>query len=808
MGVISLSKGNEAAYTKESLKEELKKVLDINYMVSPESASEKQIYDALSSIVVRELVKKRHEYTTKVHSEGRKQVYYISMEFLMGRSLKTSLYNLGLVEAASGALKDMGVSLSSIYEQEPDAGLGNGGLGRLAACYLDGLATDGYPATGYSILYEYGIFCQKLENGWQVEEPDNWLPGGSVWLVERPEAQIEVHFDGEIKEYWDSQYHHVTLNNYTTVLAVPYDMFVSGYNSRAVSKLRLWKAVAPAISFDMNEFNNGQFAKAVGQSILAQSISKVLYPGDSNQQGKILRLRQQYFMCAASVGDIVNHHMATYGTLDNFADKVAVQINDTHPTLAIPELMRILLDDCGYIWDKAWDIVTKTFAYTNHTVMAEALEKWSCDLLKSVVPRIFSIIVEINNRYCASLWERYHDHKKVTGMSIIRDNTVHMAKLCVCASHHVNGVSAIHSEIIKRDIFSDEYGVSPQKFTNVTNGIAYRRWLYQSNPGLCSLLNDTIGDSYLDNAMNLKKLESFAQDESVLTRLAEVKSKNKKNLSKYLKQRRGIEIDPDTIFDVQVKRLHEYKRQHLNVLNIVSEYDRLVRNPDADVTPKTYIFGAKAAPSYYMAKEIIKLIWSIGEEIKKNPRIKEKLNVVFLENYNVSLTEILMPASEISEQISLAGTEASGTGNMKFMLSGAVTLGTRDGANVEIGQVVGQDNIINFGMTVDEVERLKREGYHPGRLYSSNPVIKSVVDRIAAGFNGNKFDNVVSSLKNIDPYMVLADFGSYQEAQARASALYSDTMRWQRMSLINIANAGIFSADRAVDEYAKNIWGL
>lgn len=808
MGVISLSKGNEAAYTKESLKEELKKVLDINYMVSPESASEKQIYDALSSIVVRELVKKRHDYTTKVHSEGRKQVYYISMEFLMGRSLKTSLYNLGLVEAASGALKDMGVSLSSIYEQEPDAGLGNGGLGRLAACYLDGLATDGYPATGYSILYEYGIFCQKLENGWQVEEPDNWLPGGSVWLVERPEAQIEVHFDGEIKEYWDSQYHHVTLNNYTTVLAVPYDMFVSGYNSRAVSKLRLWKAVAPAISFDMNEFNNGQFAKAVGQSILAQSISKVLYPGDSNQQGKILRLRQQYFMCAASVGDIVNHHMATYGTLDNFADKVAVQINDTHPTLAIPELMRILLDDCGYTWDKAWDIVTKTFAYTNHTVMAEALEKWSCDLLKSVVPRIFSIIVEINNRYCASLWERYHDHKKVTGMSIIRDNTVHMAKLCVCASHHVNGVSAIHSEIIKRDIFSDEYGVSPQKFTNVTNGIAYRRWLYQSNPGLCSLLNDTIGDSYLDNAMNLKKLESFAQDESVLTRLAEVKSKNKKNLSKYLKQRRGIEIDPDTIFDVQVKRLHEYKRQHLNVLNIVSEYDRLVRNPDADVTPKTYIFGAKAAPSYYMAKEIIKLIWSIGEEIKKNPRIKEKLNVVFLENYNVSLTEILMPASEISEQISLAGTEASGTGNMKFMLSGAVTLGTRDGANVEIGQVVGQDNIINFGMTVDEVERLKREGYHPGRLYSSNPVIKSVVDRIAAGFNGNKFDNVVSSLKNIDPYMVLADFGSYQEAQARASALYSDAMRWQRMSLINIANAGIFSADRAVDEYAKNIWGL
>ena len=808
IGVIYLAKATKAAYTAESLKDEIVKVLDINYLVKPENASDKQIYDALSSIVVRELVHKRHAYTTKVHSEGRKQVYYISMEFLMGRSLKTSLYNLGLVSAAEGALKKLGISLNSIYEQEPDAGLGNGGLGRLAACYLDGLATDGYPATGYSILYEYGIFCQKLENGWQVEEPDNWLPGGSVWLVEHPEAQIEIHFDGTLKEYWDSQYHHVSHENYTTVIAVPYDMFVSGYNSEAVSKLRLWKAVAPAFSFDMNEFNNGQFAKAVGQSILAQSISKVLYPGDNNQQGKMLRLRQQYFMCAASIGDIVNHHIATYGTLDNFADKVAIQINDTHPTLAIPELMRVLLDDCGYSWDKAWDIVTKTFAYTNHTVMAEALEKWSCDLLKTVVPRIYAIIVEINNRYCAKLWERYHDHAKVTGMSIIRDNIVHMAKLCVCASHHVNGVSAIHSEIIKRDIFNDEYGVTPEKFTNVTNGIAYRRWLYQSNPGLCKLLNDTIGDCYLDNAANLKKFEKFADDEEVLERLAQVKLANKNTLAKYLKSRKGIIIDPDTLFDVQVKRLHEYKRQHLNVLNIVSEYNRLVHDPNADVQPKTYIFGAKAAPSYYLAKEIIKLIWSIGEEIKKNPKIREKLNVVFLENYNVSLTEVLMPASEISEQISLAGTEASGTGNMKFMLNGAVTLGTKDGANVEIGQVVGADNIINFGMTVDEVEALKASGYSPMKLYSSDPAIKEVIDRINQGFNGNTFENVVSSLKNIDPYMVLADFRSYQEAQAKASMLYNNKLKWQRMSLINIANSGIFSADRAVDEYAKNIWKL
>lgn len=801
-----MAKAVESKYTKESLKEELVKVLDLNFMVSPENASDRQFYEALSSIIVNELVRKRHNYTTQVHSEGRKQVYYISMEFLMGRSLKTSLYNLGLVKAAEAALKDFGVNINSLYEQEPDAGLGNGGLGRLAACYLDGLATDGYPATGYSILYEYGIFCQKLEGGWQVELPDNWLPGGGCWLVEHPESQIEIHFDGKIKEYWDSHYHHVSLEDYTTVIAVPYDMFVSGYNSNAVSKLRLWKAISPA--FDMNKFNSGNYEKALSQNIVAQAISKVLYPNDNHLEGKSLRLRQQYFMCAASVGDIVNHHMATYGTLDNFADKVAIQINDTHPTLAIPELMRVLLDDCGYPWDKAWDIVTRTFAYTNHTVMAEALEKWSCDLLNTVVPRIYSIIVEINNRYCASLWEKYHDHQKVTGMSIIRDNVVHMAKLCVCASHHVNGVSAIHSEIIKRDVFRDEYELTPEKFTNVTNGIAYRRWLYQSNPELCKLLNDTIGKSYLDDAKNLKKLEKYADDVDVLARLGDIKRLNKHSFAKYLKTNRGVIVNPDTLFDVQVKRLHEYKRQHLNLLNIVSEYDKLLANPDADVQPKTYIFAAKAAPGYYLAKQIIKLIWSLGEEIKKNPKIREKLNVVFLENYNVSLSELLMPASEISEQISLAGTEASGTGNMKFMLNGAVTLGTKDGANVEIGEVVGDDNIINFGMTVEEVERRKKAGYSPVYMYSSDPVIKAAIDRINAGINGTKFDDVVSSLKYSDPYMVLADFRSYQDAQARASAIYADNLKWQRMSLMNIANAGVFSADRAVDEYAKNIWKL
>lgn len=792
-------------YTKEELKEELKRVLYNKFDVKPEAASDAQFYEALATIVVSIMAEKRRHFTNHVHSVGQKQVYYISMEFLMGRSLKTNLFNLGLSNIAENVLKDFGVKINSLYECEPDAGLGNGGLGRLAACYLDGLATDGYPATGYSILYEYGIFRQKIEDGWQVELPDNWLPGGSCWLVPRREQQIEIHFDGKLREYWDQQYHHVTLDNYTTVIAVPYDMFVSGYDSDTVSKLRLWRAISPA--FDMNMFNSGNYEKALGQNIVAQAISKVLYPNDNHLEGQSLRLRQQYFMCAASIGDIVNHHMATYGTIDNLADKVAIQINDTHPTLAIPELMRVLLDDCGYTWDRAWDIVSRCFAYTNHTVMAEALEKWDTNLLESIIPRVYSIIIEINNRYCAGLWEKYHDHTKVTRMSIINGGKVHMAKLCVAASHHVNGVSNIHSEIIKESVFRDEYQNTPEKFTNVTNGIAYRRWLCQSNKALCKLLDETIGEGYRKNANELKKFEAFRNDKSVLERLADIKLQNKTSFAKYVKSQSGVVIDPNTLFDVQVKRLHEYKRQHLNALNIVSEYNYLVNNPDADFQPKTYIFAAKAAPGYYLAKQIIKLIWALGEEIRKNPLVREKLNVVFLENYNVSLSELLMPASEISEQISLAGTEASGTGNMKLMLNGAITLGTRDGANIEIGNVVGGENIINFGMTAEEVEQ-RKHGYSPAFIYGSNQVIKSAVDRIDAGFNGARFDDVVNSLKFRDPYMVLADFDSYRAAQAYASKVYRDVLKWQSMSLMNIANAGVFSADRAVEEYAKNIWGL
>ena len=796
---------SENTITKTELKKQFVEILLNDFQTTPDEASDKQVYEALAKIVVGILKAKRRKFTIDINSKGKKKVYYLSMEFLMGRSLKTSIYNLGMAEQTIGMLKDLGISINGIYEQEPDAGLGNGGLGRLAACYLDALAADGYHATGYSICYEYGIFKQKLEEGWQTELPDNWLPGGSAWLVPAPTQSVEVRFDGELREYWDNQYHCVTHENYTSVMAVPYDMFVSGYKSKAVSKLRLWKAELS--TFDMSMFNKGDYTKALGRNIISQAITKVLYPNDNHAEGKSLRLRQQYFLCAASIGDIVNQHMNVYGTLDNFHEKVAIHINDTHPTLAIPELMRTLLDDCGYSWDKAWHIVTNTFAYTNHTIMPEALEKWDCNLLKSVCPRIFSIIVEINDRYCKDLWERYRDEAKVSHMSIVENNKVKMATLCVHASHSVNGVAKIHSEIIKKETFKDEYLDTPTKFKNVTNGIAYRRWLYQSNEGLTKLLKEKIGSGFLRNAAELSKLSVFENDKEVLESLGKIKQDNKALFAKYVKNQYNVVLNTDSIFDVQVKRLHEYKRQQLNALNIIAQYNYLKENPNAEFTPKTYIFAAKAAPGYYMAKQIIKLIWNIGEELKKDKKLGEKLSVIFLEDYNVSLSEILMPAANISEQISLAGTEASGTGNMKLMINGAITLGTMDGANVEIHEQVGDDNIIIFGMNVDEVNACKAS-YKPIDIYNSNGVVKAAIDRLQYGINGNQFTEIAENLKTADPYMALKDFDSYQQAQKYASECYCDKLKWNKMSLANIAGAGIFSADRSVEEYAKDIWGL
>ncbi len=788
------------------IKEEFPKKLQALYSVTPEEASDKQVYQVLSQIIVDILGAKRQSFINHTHSVGGKQVYYLSMEFLMGRSLKTSIYNLELADDIRAMLKEHTINMDKVFEYEPDAGLGNGGLGRLAACYLDGLATTGFPAMGYSICYEYGIFQQKLEDGWQTELPDNWLPGGSVWLVPKPELAIDIHFEGDLQEYWDKQYHYISHVNYNTVVATPYDMYVSGYGGEGVSVLRLWSAKAP--SFDMSMFNKGDYASALAQNSIANAISKILYPNDNHLEGKSLRLRQQYFLCAASVGDIVNNHMMVYGTLDNLAEKVAIHINDTHPTLAIPELMRILLDDCGYSWDKAWDIVTKTFAYTNHTVMAEALEKWDVNLVKHVVPRIFSIIVEINNRYCRDLMEKNgYDSAKTTRMSIIKDNMIHMATLCVVASHSVNGVSKLHSEIIKESVFHDEYENTPEKFKNVTNGIAYRRWLYQSNPGLTKLLSDTIGKKFIKDGAELAKLRKFENDEEVLSKLLDVKKQAKESFAKYVKKD-GIILNTDSIFDVQVKRLHEYKRQHLNVMNILADYAYLMANPDAPYTPKTYIFAAKAAPGYYLAKQIIKLIWAISEEIRKNPKISQKLQVVFLENYCVTLSEHLMPAADISEQISLAGTEASGTGNMKLMLNGAITLGTLDGANIEIKEAAGDDNIVIFGMTTPEVNELKARGYDPQQYFKNDSRINEAIERMYHGINGCTFVDVADSLRLRDPYMVLADFDSYRKAQQYITECYNDRMKWAKMSLNNIAGAGIFSADRAVTEYADNIWHL
>ena len=725
----------------------------------------------------------------------------------MGRSLKNSLYNLEIVGLVSAALDEMGVKLENLYEYEPDPGLGNGGLGRLAACYLDGLASQDYTATGYCILYEYGIFKQKIIDGWQTELPDYWLPGGEIWLTPNPDQAIDVHFGGEVEEFWDYGYHHINYKNYNTVKAVPYDMPVSGYQSEGVSNLRLWKAVSAGI--DMDSFNRGDYLSALRQNSMTEVISKVLYPNDSHMEGKLLRLRQQYFLAAASVGDIINHHMATYGTLDNLADKIAIHINDTHPTLAIPELMRILLDECGYTWERAWELTQGVFAYTNHTVMSEALEVWNEDMFKNLLPRIYQIICEINRRFCLELEQKYNQPPyAVSSMSIVQNRGIKMANLCVVGSHSVNGVSKLHSQIIKDDLFHLFYGVWPEKFTNVTNGIASRRWLLQANPRLTKFISARIGEDYLKDFSQLSQLKTFAEDPDTLKKLAQVKRENKLSFAGFVQKQYGITLDPESIFDAQVKRLHEYKRQHLNALHILHLMKKLRDNPNLDLTPRTFIFGAKAAPGYYLAKQIIRLICVLQKEIENDPLLRQKLRIVNLEDYRVTLSELLTPACDVSEQISLAGTEASGTGNMKLMLGGAITLGTYDGANVEIHEQVGDENIVIFGMRTEEVNAMRQRGYAPGEYYQKDPLIRDLIDTLYAGISGNKFPEIADSLKNTDPYMVLADFRAYLEAQEKVQQLYRQPDVWHRMSLMNIAGSGVFCADRAVEEYAQRIWRL
>ncbi len=791
--------------TKAQAKEQLESKLLHYFGVSAEGASYDQLYRAIAMILKDLMAKDRADFSTKAENGDVKRVYYLSMEFLMGRSLKNNLYNLNLTNTFAAVLKDYGVKLEKIYDCEPDAGLGNGGLGRLAACYLDALATGGYPARGYSILYEYGIFKQKLVDGWQTELPDSWLPGGDIWLTRREESAVNVLFEGTVEDIWDNGHHWANLKDADVIRAVPSDMYVAGKDGKGISVLRLWSAEAPGL--DMKLFNEGQYLRAMERDAMAKTISKVLYPADNHYEGKSLRLKQQYFLVSASIQDIIHNHLHHGGTIENLSERVAIHINDTHPTLAIPELMRILLDECGYGWDDAWKVVTATFAYTNHTVMAEALEKWPEDLLRRILPRIYQLIKEIDNRLRSWVWESTHDASYVERAAVISGGVIKMANLCVAACHSVNGVSALHSKIIKESVFNDFYRLTPDKFTNVTNGIAHRRWLCQANPELTAFLTKKIGGDFVYDGAALAGLKQHADDKEVLETLRTIKRHNKEAFAKHVKETTGEVLDPNSLFDVQVKRLHEYKRQELNALSILATYLKLKNDPSAAKVPHTYIFGAKAAPGYFMAKKIIEFIFALAKTINNDPAVNKFLKVVFVEDYNVTMAERLMPAADISEQISLAGTEASGTGNMKLMINGAVTLGTMDGANIEIYENVGPENIIIFGMRTPEVNALQRSGYEPMRYYRNCPELKTAIDWLSSNkLDGKSFPEISETIKFHDPYMVLADFADFRLAQAKAEDLYLQPDVFTKMSLMNIAGAGFFAADRAINEYAEKIW--
>ena len=781
--------------------------------VSPAEASRDQMYKATVMSVRDVLLEKRQKFHKETKEKKGKRVYYLCMEFLLGRSLKNNIYNLSMEKVYAEVLSKYGYTLEDLYECEPDAGLGNGGLGRLAACFMDALATGDYPAMGYSIRYEYGLFKQKIVDGWQMELPDIWLPGGEVWLTQRTDKSCIVRFDGWIREEWTENGLVVHHEGYKEVEAVAYDMMISGKDSHAVSVLRLWRA-RNIKKFDMGLFSQGDYLAAMEADNEAELISKVLYPADDHHEGKSLRLKQQYFFVSASLQNIVNDHKRRYGGLDKLPEMAAIHINDTHPALAVPELMRILMDENGFTWEDAWNICTHTFAYTNHTVLAEALEKWQQDLIARRLPRIYQIICEINRRFCQDLWNRYPGQQHfIDDLSIISNGQVKMANLAVLGSHTVNGVSGLHSEIIKESVFNSFYRITPEKFTNVTNGIAHRRWLCQSNKELCALLNDCIGNGYVKDAAQLSKFKAFENDESVLQRLNEIKKIKKLQLAEFAQKRQGVVLNTDSCFDVQAKRLHEYKRQLLNIMNVISLYLDLQENPDMDIVPQTFIFAAKAASGYEMAKQIIKLICYVAEDIRKNPKVNQKLSVVYLENYDVTMSESLMPASEVSEQISLAGKEASGTGNMKFMINGALTIGTMDGANVEMSQIVGDDNIYIFGLRSEEVDDIWNKGYTPSSYYHQDARLRRIIEALIKGFNGQSFSDIAGYLLTrtpvADPYMCMADFESYQTTQEAMKSVYkNDKMAWAKMSLNNIAGAGYFAADRSIKEYAENIWNL
>jgi len=776
-------------------------------------------YFALAHTVKDNLVSRWIRTQQYYYEKDPKRVYYLSLEYYMGRSLQNTMINLGIQGACDEAMYQLGLDIEELEELEEDAGLGNGGLGRLAACFLDSMATLGLAAYGYGIRYEYGIFAQKIRNGEQTEEPDDWLRFGNPWEKARPEYMLPVNFYGHVEETAQGK----KWVNTQVVFAMPYDSPVPGYGNNVVNTLRLWSAKSP-VEFNLKFFNDGDYIQAVIDRNIAENISRVLYPNDNFFEGKELRLKQEYFMCAATLQDIIRRFKSSkFGcrdpvrtSFDTFPEKVAIQLNDTHPSLAIPELMRILLDVEGLPWKKAWDITVRTCAYTNHTVLPEALERWPTSMLHSILPRHLQIIYEINHLHLQEVQKKFPgDWDRVKRMSLVEEEgekRVNMAHLCIVGSHAVNGVAQIHSDILKSDIFRDFYELSPEKFQNKTNGITPRRWLLLCNPSLADLIAEKIGEDWIVHLEQLQQLKQFAKDVNFQRAVQKVKQENKLKLAQLLQKEYGVKVNPSSMFDIQVKRIHEYKRQLLNCLHIIVLYNRIKCNPAASFTPRTVMIGGKAAPGYHMAKKIIKLICSVGNVVNNDPIVGDKLKVIYLENYRVTLAEKIMPAADLSQQISTAGTEASGTGNMKFMLNGALTIGTLDGANVEMAEEMGQENIFIFGMTVDEVETLKRHGYNAYDYYNNHPDIKQCIDQIQSGFfspsNPDEFRDVVDVLLKYDRFFSLADFDSYIKCQDRVNEVYQNQSKWVEMAIHNIASSGKFSSDRTIAEYAREIWGV
>ena len=794
--------------TTQGMKQALTDKLRLGFGVTPEEADDAQVMRA-AALVLRDVMTERGvESRMATRREEKRKVHYLSMEFLLGRSLEKNAYNLGVSGVLREAIGELGFRAADIFEVEPDAGLGNGGLGRLAACYLDSMTTLDIPAAGYSICYELGIFRQRIVDGQQVELPDNWKDIGGAWLMPKPQETEEVLFGGTIRKFWDNGRLHVVPEGATKVLAVPCDMEITGYGTEHVNPLRLWDAKSPT-PVDMSLFSQGEYLRASEQEAMAETIAKILYPEDNHYEGKSLRLKQQYFFVSATMQSIMRKHIEVYGTAANFHEKNVIQINDTHPALVIPELMRILMDDAGFDWDTAWNITKNSVAYTNHTVLAEALERWPQQLMETLLPRVWEIITEIAHRYQKQVENFYHDPAKTAELAIVWDGQVRMANLCIAGGMAVNGVSALHSDILRHDVFRWQYQMEPEKFKNVTNGIDHRRWLAQINPRLDGLIADLCGGrGYLLHPEELKKFEAFAGDGAVLARLDEIKRANKLDFAAYVKKTQGVALNTDAIFDVQVKRLHEYKRQLLNAMHIIYLYQKLQDDPSMELQPRTFLFGAKAAPGYAVAKRIIHLINSLANQINSDPLCRGRLQVVFLENYRVSLAEHLMPASEVSQQISTAGKEASGTGNMKLMMNGAVTIGTLDGANVEMFEQLGADNMFLFGLHADEAEALRAAGYDPQAYVRRSPWLGRVLERMSRGYaDGESYADLVSSLLyGGDPYLLLADFDDYAATHERLYTTIADPAVRARLSLVNIARSGIFAADRAVREYAERIW--